>query len=92
MAWIISRQTVRTGAENALGAVAQVQRVSHSQGAAATGGRDQQLCIKFNKYGGDCKFGKECKFLHACSSCKGPHPVSKCRAGGKAALGRMDEA
>ncbi len=32
MAWIISRLTVRTGAENALGAVAQVQRVSHSQG------------------------------------------------------------
>ena len=60
--------------------------------AAATGGRDQQLCIKFNRYGGDCKFRKECKFLHACSSCKGPHPVSKCRAGGKAALGRMDEA
>ncbi len=56
--------------------------------AAATGGHDQQLCIKFNKYGGDCKFGKDCKFLHACTSCKGPHPVSKCRAGSKAARRR----
>ena len=35
-------------------------------------------CIKFNRFKGDCKFGKACRFPHLCSACKGPHPVSKC--------------
>lgn len=26
---------------------------------------------------GDCKVGRECRFLHACSSCKESHPVSR---------------
>lgn len=35
-------------------------------------------CIKFNKYNGDCKFGKQCRYQHICSECSGPHPLSKC--------------
>ena len=55
---------------------------SHLQLKAGTGsGQDQQACIKYNRYQGDCRFGKECKFLHVCSNCRGPHPVSRCRAG-----------
>lgn len=38
----------------------------------------QQVCLKFNRYQGDCRFGKECRFQHVCSSCMGPHPVSRC--------------
>ena len=34
--------------------------------------------IKFNRFKGDCKFGKACRFPHVCSACKGPHPVSMC--------------
>ncbi len=41
----------------------------------------ENWCAKFNRYQGDCRFGKECKFIHACSSCRGPHLVSRCRAG-----------
>ena len=39
------------------------------------------VCIKYNKFNGDCKFGKECHFLHVCSSCKESHPVSRCPKG-----------
>ena len=38
-------------------------------------------CIKYNKFKGDCKFGKECRYLHVCSACKEPHPISRCNAG-----------
>ena len=44
---------------------------------------EQQICQKFNRHNGDCRFGKECRFLHVCSACKDPHPVSKCKAGAK---------
>ena len=42
--------------------------------------RSAQLptCIKFNRYGGDCKFGAGCKYRHVCSICGEPHPQSKC--------------
>lgn len=42
--------------------------------------QDHLICIKYNRFNGDCKFGKECRFLHLCSSCKEPHPVSRCKA------------
>lgn len=35
-------------------------------------------CIKYNRYNGDCKFGKQCRYQHICSECGGPHPLSKC--------------
>ena len=37
-----------------------------------------QVCIKYNKYEGDCKFGKACRYQHVCSSCGGGHPATKC--------------
>ncbi len=43
-------------------------------------GREPQVCIKFNKFNGDCKFGKECRYLHVCSGCGEPHPISRCKA------------
>ncbi len=50
------------------------------------GGRPDQLqaCIKYNKFNGDCRFGKQCRFRHVCSSCGEPHPATKCKAGGGA--------
>ncbi len=48
----------------------------------ATSRHDQPVCLKFNKFEGDCKFGNRCKFAHVCSSCREPHPVSKCKAPG----------
>ncbi len=41
----------------------------------------QEICQKFNKFHGDCRHGKNCKYLHACSGCRGPHPISRCKAG-----------
>ena len=38
----------------------------------------EQICMKFNRFNGDCKFGSKCRYTHACSKCKGPHPVSQC--------------
>lgn len=50
-------------------------------GALSQPRQEQQVCIKYNKFNGDCKFGKTCRFLHVCSSCKEPHPVSRCNGG-----------
>ena len=50
--------------------------------STSTQGRhEQQICIKYNKFNGDCRFGKECRYLHVCSACKEPHPVSRCSTG-----------
>ena len=40
--------------------------------------REQIICEKYNRFAGDCHFGKECKYQHVCSRCKEPHPVSRC--------------
>jgi len=40
------------------------------------------VCIKYNKFNGDCKFGRECRFLHVCSSWGGSHPANKCKVEG----------
>jgi hypothetical protein len=37
------------------------------------------VCIKFNKYNGDCRHGESCKFRHVCSQCQGAHPRSQCK-------------
>ena len=42
-----------------------------------------ELCRRYNRFSGDCKFRMDCKFRHACSSCGEAHPASKCRAGDK---------
>lgn len=43
-------------------------------------------CFKYNKYNGDCRYGKQCRFAHICSSCGGPRdPAQRCRAGGRMA-------
>ena len=41
------------------------------------------VCMKYNWYAGDCKFGARCKFLHVCQRCalegrQLPHLRSKC--------------
>ena len=43
---------------------------------------EQQICMKFNKFNGDCKFGKDCRYLHVCSVCRENHPVSRCKSSG----------
>lgn len=52
-------------------------------GASSSPSRHDQgvVCIKYNKFNGDCKFGRECRYLHVCSTCREAHPVSKCKAG-----------
>ena len=37
------------------------------------------ICLKYNKYNGDCKFGTSCKYRHACSLCQQAHPRSQCK-------------
>lgn len=34
------------------------------------------VCWQFNA--DQCKYGQSCKYLHACGSCHGPHPRSRC--------------
>ena len=41
--------------------------------------QEQQVCLKYNRFDRDCKFGKNCRFTHVCSSCKEAHPVSRCK-------------
>ena len=40
---------------------------------------DDTICKKYNRYEGDCHFGKNCRFHHVCSNCKKDHPVSNVR-------------
>lgn len=56
--------------------------VGGSSSTSTQGRQEQQICIKY-KFNGDCKFGKECRYLHVCSACKEPHPISRCSAGRK---------
>ena len=45
---------------------------------------DEEICKKYNRFNGDCKFGADCRFQHVCliMKCKEAHPVSRCKAGG----------
>ena len=45
----------------------------------SSGWNGQEICQKFNKFHGDCWHGKNCKYLHACSGCRGPHPYRDAR-------------
>ena len=57
--------------------------LSSPQGRMDLNRADQQICIKFNRFDGDCTFGKHCRFIHSCSNCRGQHPMSRCTAGSK---------
>ena len=54
---------------------------NNPRGGAAGSGRSDQPCLKYNRYQGDCRFGRDCRFQHVCSNCQGAHPVSRCKAG-----------
>ena len=41
--------------------------------------RAREVCHRYNRFGGDCKFGRECRYRHICSSCGDPHPASRCK-------------
>ena len=43
-------------------------------------GSNDDVCKKYNRFNGDCKFGKECRYLHICLKCREPHPISRCKA------------
>jgi len=45
-----------------------------------------KTCRRFNRNAGECRFGKECRYKHSCSSCGGPHPATRCKTGDR--LGR----
>lgn len=51
---------------------------SPSSGSAGASG---SVCLKFNRFNGDCRYGRQCRFQHVCSGCGGPHPVQGCRYG-----------
>ena len=38
----------------------------------------KELCIKCNRYNGDCRYGTKCRYPHACNSCGESHPVTQC--------------
>ena len=44
------------------------------------GAKTSEVCQKFNRFGGDCSYGRKCKFAPVCNVCKCPHPVSRCRS------------
>ncbi len=46
-------------------------------------GANQEVCQKYNRFNGDCRYGRDCKFAHMYSRCGEPHPVTKCKAGNK---------
>ncbi len=46
-------------------------------------GKSAEVYRRYNRFAGDCKFGRDCRYKHACSACGDPHPISKCKAGGK---------
>lgn len=39
---------------------------------------DKPICLKFNRFDGDCRYGPRCRYGHKCSECKGDHPASRC--------------
>ena len=39
-----------------------------------------ETCRQFNR-GGECRFGRECRYQHSCSTCGDPHPASRCKVG-----------
>lgn len=42
------------------------------------GDTNNSVCRLFNR-GLQCKFGKNCKYLHKCAKCNGNHPIANCR-------------
>ena len=65
----------------------QTRKCPWSTVAGSTGGtprnsrNEQQPCLNYNRYQENCRFGRECHFQHVCSNCRGPYPVSRCKAG-----------
>ena len=55
-------------------AFGQTQPATSKESSASKG----LVCIKYNRYDGDCKYRRQCKFEHTFSSCGGAHPVKKC--------------
>ena len=70
--WVVYDQNFRQEAAGNMGG---------SGNPSSQGRQEQQICLKYKKFNGDCKFGKECRYLHICSSCREPHPVSRGGAG-----------
>ena len=54
--------------------------VAGSTGGTPRNSRNEQR-LKYNRYQENCRFGRECHFQHVCSNCRGPYPVSRCKAG-----------
>lgn len=53
------------------------QQQPHSSGSGPSA--SDQTCFKYNRFNGDCRFGRQCRFRHVCSGCGEPHPVSRCK-------------
>ena len=51
------------------------QAAPQAKRATATG---RETCRNFNRQDSRCKFGKSCKYEHACSTSKQDHPASRC--------------
>lgn len=49
--------------------------------------RRRGACFRYNKEGGNCAFGTQCKFGHVCSRCGGDHPMFKCKVEEKGTRG-----
>ena len=59
-------------------------RTPQQQGAGNvnTGGKRNTICRDFNSKEKGCRWEANCFRRHVCSSCKGPHPLFKCRSKG----------
>ena len=59
------------------------QRTSTWSSTPQSAGKSSEVCRRYNRFAGDCKFGRDCRYKHACSACGDPHPISKCKASSK---------
>eukprot|EP00730_Choanoeca_flexa_P013024 TRINITY_DN488_c0_g2_i1.p1 TRINITY_DN488_c0_g2~~TRINITY_DN488_c0_g2_i1.p1 ORF type:complete len:525 (+),score=89.57 TRINITY_DN488_c0_g2_i1:1567-3141(+) len=59
-----------------------------SRTPSATGGHGEAgVCYKYNE-GSGCRFGSDCRFVHACGTCGGEHPAVECPEAGTADDGK----
>ena len=52
---------------------------SQTTAASRSYNKSKRVCNLYNKFNGDCRYGKDCYFNHVCSICAGPHPQANCR-------------
>ncbi len=56
------------------------QQTSTWSSTPQSAGKSSKVCRWYNRFAGNCKFGRDCRYKHAYSACGDLHPISKCKA------------